>query len=67
VIDRANRSRWREEGSTTLGERAHAEVDRLVSSYQPPALADDVKRQLTELMAAEAMRWGMDSLPHETL
>jgi len=67
VIDRANRSRWREEGSTTLGERAHAEVDRLVSSYQPSALADDVKRQLAGLMAAEAKRWGMDSLPHETL
>jgi trimethylamine--corrinoid protein Co-methyltransferase len=67
VIDRANRSRWREEGSTTLGERAHAEVDRLVSSYQPSALPDDLKRQLNELMAAEAKRWGMDSLPHEAL
>jgi trimethylamine--corrinoid protein Co-methyltransferase len=66
-LDRANRSRWREEGSTTLGERANAEVERLVSSHTPSAMPEDVKSEMTKLMAAEARRYGMDTLPHTTL
>ena len=65
VIDRANRSRWQVEGSRTLGERAHAEVERLLASWQPPALSAEVRAELTRLMKAEAKRFGMDALPHE--
>jgi trimethylamine---corrinoid protein Co-methyltransferase len=67
TIDRANRSRWHAEGSRTLGERAHAEVERLVASYQPSSLPDDTKAELSRLMRDEARRWGMDALPHERL
>ena len=67
VIDRANRDRWKEEGSLTLGERAHGEVDRLIANYQPSQLSDDVKQELTRLMKKEACRYGMDSLPHGNL
>jgi trimethylamine--corrinoid protein Co-methyltransferase len=63
VIDRANRSRWLEEGSLTLGQRARREVDRIVGEHQPVDLPDDTKKELTELMAAEARRHGMDRLP----
>jgi len=66
VIDRANRSRWQAEGSRTLGERAHGEVERLVAAWRPPALPDDVRAELTRLMRAEARRYGMDALPHES-
>jgi len=66
-LDRANRSRWREEGSTTLGDRAHAEVKRLVSHHTPSTLPEDVKSEMTKLMSAEARRYGMDTLPHTTL
>jgi trimethylamine--corrinoid protein Co-methyltransferase len=65
TIDRANRSRWQAEGSRTLGERAHAEVGRLLAAWKPPALAGDVRAELTRLMRAEAKRFGMDALPHE--
>ncbi len=65
AIDRANRSRWQAEGSTTIGERAHAEVERLLASWTPPALGEDVRAELTRLMRAEAKRYGMDVLPHE--
>ncbi|MGD0485282.1 MAG: trimethylamine methyltransferase family protein, partial [Gemmatimonadales bacterium] len=65
TIDRANRSRWQVEGSRTLGERAHAEVERLIAAWKPPALAADVRSELTLLMRAEAKRFGMDALPHE--
>lgn len=63
VIDRANRSRWQEEGSVTLGERAHREVERIIEEYEPVRLSEEVKRELTKLMQAEARRYGMEALP----
>ncbi|MDD4051427.1 MAG: trimethylamine methyltransferase family protein [candidate division Zixibacteria bacterium] len=66
VIDRANRSRWAEEGSKTLMERASAEINRLEAAYTPSRLPDDVKGELTRLMTAEARRYGMDKLPRES-
>ncbi len=63
VIDRANRSRWQEEGGLTLSQRASIEVEKLIAGYEPIKLAEDVKRGLTKLMAAEAKRYGMDKLP----
>jgi trimethylamine--corrinoid protein Co-methyltransferase len=63
VLDRANRSRWQEEGGTSLGARAQREVDRLIGEYQPSRLPDDVKRELTRLMTNEAQRYGMRALP----
>ena len=64
AIDRANRSRWQEEGGTTLRGRAHREVERIVKEHQPAGLSGDVTQELTRLMAAEARRFGMDRLPH---
>jgi trimethylamine--corrinoid protein Co-methyltransferase len=64
VIDRANRSRWREEGSRTLRGRAHAEVEKLLTEYEPSPLSDDIKTEMTKLMQAEAVRFGMEALPH---
>jgi trimethylamine--corrinoid protein Co-methyltransferase len=63
VIDRANRSRWHEEGGRTLGERAHAEVEKLIAKFRPSALPESVKADLTRLMTAEAKRYGMRALP----
>jgi len=63
VIDRANRSRWQEEGGLTLSQRVGKEVERLVADYEPIKLAEDIKRELTKLIAAEAKRNGMDKLP----
>ncbi len=63
VIDRANLSRWREEGELTLGQRAHREVERLVCSWRPSRLSAEQKRGLAALMEKEARRWGMDRLP----
>jgi trimethylamine--corrinoid protein Co-methyltransferase len=63
TIDRANRSRWQEEGSLTLGQRAHQEAEKLCKNPIPSPLADDVKKTLTDLMACEARRFGMEKLP----
>lgn len=62
-IERANLSRWRSEGGTTLGDRAHREVAKHIEAYEPSRLPEDVKAELTELMTAEARRHGLDDLP----
>jgi trimethylamine--corrinoid protein Co-methyltransferase len=64
VIERANLPRWQEEGSTTLGERAHREVVRHLEEYEPSRLAADAKNELISLITAEARRFGMDELPY---
>ena len=63
VVDRANSSRWLEEGGLTLHQRAANEVQRLVDAYEPSRLSDDVKSEMERLMTAEARRFGMDGLP----
>jgi trimethylamine--corrinoid protein Co-methyltransferase len=63
VIDRANRTRWQEEGGLTLPERAQKEVERLIRNYEPSRLSEDTKKELTKLMTTEAQRCGMGKLP----
>jgi trimethylamine--corrinoid protein Co-methyltransferase len=63
VIDRANRARWLKAGRKTLGERAAAEVSRLIEKYTPSRLPEEAKRELTRLMEREARRHGMEGLP----
>jgi trimethylamine--corrinoid protein Co-methyltransferase len=64
VIDRARRSRWEDEGALTLQQRAHREVEKLLASYEPSDLPEDVKKELVKLMGDEARRHGQDHLPH---
>jgi len=63
VIDRANRARWREEGGQTLGDRAHAQVQKFLKSYRLPELSPDIMKSLVQLMEQEASRVGQDRLP----
>ena len=63
VINRANLSRWQEEGALTLIERARSEIEQLIKRYQSSRLSDDIKAELSMRMGAEAKRYGMDKLP----
>ena len=63
VIERANRARWREEGEKTLMDKARSEVEKHIGEYEPSALSDDIKREMTRLIMTEAEKYGMDSLP----
>jgi trimethylamine--corrinoid protein Co-methyltransferase len=67
VIDRANRSRWQEEGSLSLRERAHREVERLLAAYRPSALPQKVQDEMSDRMKHEAGRFGMETLPHDSV
>jgi len=63
VVNRANRARWQEEGSLTLRQRAVQEVERLLDSYTPSRLPDEIKRALEERMLAAARAVGAERLP----
>ena len=63
IINRANLSRWKEEGSLSLTDRANLEIERLLNDYHPSRLPEDIKKELTLRMEAEARRNGMDKLP----
>ena len=63
VIDRANRTRWQEEGGVILLERARREVDELLKQYRPSRLPGSAKKELTGIMLKEARRCGMEKLP----
>jgi len=63
IIDRANLSRWQEEGGLSLKERAKSEVKRIIDAYQPSRLPDETKHQLTDRMETEARQHNMPELP----
>jgi len=63
LIERANYSRWRAEGASTLGSRARSEIERRLAAYTPPRIPDAVGRELTAMMSAAARRHGLDRLP----
>jgi len=63
AIDRARRERWEQEGSLSLGERAHRQVARLLDTYQPSRLPEDTQRELVRRMEHEASRYGLERLP----
>jgi trimethylamine--corrinoid protein Co-methyltransferase len=65
VIDRMNLSRWYEEGSKTLRERAHEEVKKYLQNYQSTELSNEIKKELISLMKKEAGKVGQDKLPVE--
>lgn len=63
VIDRATRARWKEEGSVSLYERAHLEVEKLTEKYSLSRLPDDNKSDLIKRMEDEAHRLRMEDFP----
>jgi trimethylamine---corrinoid protein Co-methyltransferase len=63
VINRANRSRWQEEGSSTLEDRAQHEVKKLLENYESSSLSKDIKKELITLMENEAAKFGQETLP----
>jgi trimethylamine---corrinoid protein Co-methyltransferase len=63
VIERAPLGRWREEGESTLGQRASREVERLLAAWTPSRLPDDTKRALRERMGHAAREAGQVELP----
>ncbi len=63
VIDRANRSRYREEGGVTLKQRARKEIEQHIAEEMDECLTPEIRKELENIMLTEAKKNGMDSLP----
>jgi trimethylamine--corrinoid protein Co-methyltransferase len=63
VIDRLNHSRWVDEGSRTLGQRANETVNKLINAYSGPDLDKGTADELKSRMRHETGKHGMDRLP----
>jgi trimethylamine---corrinoid protein Co-methyltransferase len=63
TIDRTTHPRYEEQGSPSLIERAHTEIERLIKTYTPSRLDPGIKKLLTEIMLSEAKRFDIKELP----
>jgi trimethylamine--corrinoid protein Co-methyltransferase len=63
VIDRGSFESWRRKGGTTAWERAQDRVEKLLVEYEPPSLADGLRRELRTITLRAAQKFGMDELP----
>ena len=46
-----------------MEERAHSEVNKLLSSYNPSSLQEEIKKELINIMEVEAKHHGQIKLP----
>ena len=53
VIDRTNRENWVDAGSPSLEQRAHLEVEKMLSTYQPVPTDSTIDHELRRLIGAE--------------
>ena len=63
VINRATRQRWQDEGSKTLLERTHGEVDKLLKRYTISRLSEDRKKELIKTMEDITHHHRLEKLP----
>lgn len=63
VIDRDNKDVWAKKGATSAEQRAHHEVERILSTHHPRPLSEGINRQLVHIMEGEVKRHGLSKLP----
>jgi len=63
IADRDTYDAWVAAGRKTMNDRAHDEVERLLSSRPPDAPPAAAAAELLRIMKAEAARYGLDHLP----
>jgi trimethylamine--corrinoid protein Co-methyltransferase len=63
LIDRATYDAWEESGASTALDRARDQVRRIIAAGNPAPLPAETRRELDELIRAEARRLGMETIP----
>ncbi|MCJ7580859.1 MAG: trimethylamine methyltransferase family protein [Candidatus Aminicenantes bacterium] len=63
IIDRDTYDTWVALGRKPIAERAADEVDRLLSEPSESSLDDDTRKELHDIMLADAKNNGLDNLP----
>jgi trimethylamine--corrinoid protein Co-methyltransferase len=64
IIDRGSYDAWELSGTKTVDDRASVRVEKLVQSYQQPALDEVVRTELEKIAELEASKYGLESLPY---
>jgi len=59
LIDRRNREKWKERGSTSLHERSLDEARRILSEHKVPPLSDDVQSTIRAIVEETEDRLGV--------
>ncbi len=63
VIDRGTLRSWTEKGSKDTFFRARRQVEKLLSSYQPPEISTEKERAMNQIVLSRARKAGMEELP----
>lgn len=63
VIDRASFDGWKGRGEKSTFERARDRADKLLTTYQPTQITDDLRQELRAITLRAAQTFGMQSLP----
>jgi trimethylamine--corrinoid protein Co-methyltransferase len=63
VIDRSSLDGWKRKGAKTAQERAADRVVKLLASYEPPPISDELRSELREIATSAARQFGMEELP----
>jgi trimethylamine--corrinoid protein Co-methyltransferase len=63
VIDRDTRQAWEEKGARDATQRAHEQVEELISTYEPRELPPEVTKELEDITLQAAKAAGLDQLP----
>ena len=63
VIDRGSLDGWKKKGAKTTRERATDRVKKLLATYEPSPIADELRAELRDITTKAAQKFGMDELP----
>ena len=63
VIDRAAFESWKNRGAKSAFERARDRVEKLVATYQPTKITEELRQELRAITLRAAQTFGMQSLP----
>ena len=63
VIDRGSLDGWKKKGAKTARERATDRVKKLLATYEPSPIADELRAELRDITTKAAQKFGMDELP----
>jgi len=63
VIDRDTLEAWERKGSKSTWERAQERTKSLLEQYQPPAISEEIRKELRDLTTKAANNAGMERLP----
>jgi len=63
VIDRASFEGWKSRGEKSTFERARDRAEKLITTYQPTQITDELRQELRAITLRAAQTFGMQSLP----